>query len=195
MTLEDALSVLGLTHSTNEAEVRRRFRDLMRQHHPDVTDAHQVSSSGSVDPSQITQAYAVVTAALHDSIDGRLVLSGTSNKTATKASIDTEVSYTHDGDTIWIEAPPDEAYQLLYEAASHLGGVGHVDRGLGLLEIIVRFEGGPSCSVLFTLQGRAHGTDVFCEMESIEAAPTPPITPVLDALLGALRGPDSPSAH
>jgi hypothetical protein len=36
--------------------------------------------------------------------------------------------------------------------------------------------------VLFTLQGRALGTEVFAEMESIEAAPTPPLEPVLRAL-------------
>jgi hypothetical protein len=48
--------------------------------------------------------------------------------------------------------------------------------------------------VLFTLQGRAHGTDVFCEMESIEAAPTPAISPVLDSLLEVLGSPQTPSA-
>jgi hypothetical protein len=52
--------------------------------------------------------------------------------------------------------------------------------------VIVRFEGGPSCSVLMTLQGRAHGTDVFCEMESIESEPTPPIDPVLESLVERL---------
>ena len=92
----------------------------------------------------------------------------------------------HDGDTIWIEAPPDEAYQRLLDSAATLGGIGHVDRNLGLLEVIVRFEGGPSCSVLMTLQGRAHGTDVFCEMESIEADPTPSIQPVLESLVEQL---------
>jgi hypothetical protein len=176
VTLDDALAVLGLTHSTNEDEARTRFRELMRQHHPDVSSSLNTPSGARVDPSRITHAYAISAA------------------TAERLNHDLGVACTHDGDTLWIEAPPDEAYQLLYEAASHLGGVGHVDRGLGLLEIIVRFEGGPSCSVLFTLQGRAHGTDVFCEMESIEAAPTPAISPVLDSLLEVLGSPQTPSA-
>jgi hypothetical protein len=62
-----------------------------------------------------------------------------------------------------------------------------VDRNLGILEVIVRFEGGPSCSVLMTLQGRAFGTDVFISMESIEADPTPALAPVLVALLEELE--------
>ena len=53
----------------------------------------------------------------------------------------------------------------------------------------MRFEGGPSCSVLITLQGRAFGTDAFCTMESIEAAPTPAIRPVVEALVEELRRP------
>lgn len=94
-----------------------------------------------------------------------------------------------DGDTLFVTAPPHETFQLLLEAAATLGGIGHVDRHLGLLEVIVRFEGGPSCSVLFTLQGRAFGTDVFCTMESIEAASTPSIGPVMEALLDAFSRP------
>ena len=88
-----------------------------------------------------------------------------------------------------IAAPPTEAYTLLLEAGARLGGIGYVDRQLGILEIIVRFEGGPSCSVLINLQGRAFGTDAFCTMESIEAAPTPPIRPVVEALVEELRRP------
>ena len=86
-------------------------------------------------------------------------------------------------------APASEAFALLLDAAAGIGGIGYVDRRLGILEVIVRFEGGPSCSVLITLQGRAFGTDAFCTMESIEAAPTPPIRPVIEALLEALTQP------
>ena len=92
-----------------------------------------------------------------------------------------------DGDTIAIGAPPTEAFALLLEAAARLGGIGYVDRQLGILEVIVRFEGGPSCSVLITLQGRAFGTDAFCTMDSIEAAPTPPLRPVVEAIVEELR--------
>ena len=88
-----------------------------------------------------------------------------------------------------ITAPPAEAYALLMEAASRIGSVGYVDRHLGILEVVVRFEGGPTCSVLCTLRGRPFHTEVGCAMESIEAAPTPPIGPVVEALVEELRHP------
>jgi len=189
VTLDEALSVLGLKRSADEHQVRSAFHRLMRSHHPDVM-APDPARSAEIDPALITEAYAVVSAALKDPAFPMTATPVSASNTSPPSTPpgSTAVACGHDGDTIWIEAPPDEAYQLLYEATGHLGGVGHVDRNLGLLEIIVRFEGGPSCSVLFTLQGRAHGTDVFCEMESIEAAPTPSIAPVLDAILLALVG-------
>ena len=83
--------------------------------------------------------------------------------------------------------PAAEAYALLYEAAGRVGDIAYYDRRLGILEIIVRFEGGPSCSVVMNLQGRAHHTEVFCSMESIESAPAPAIAPVIEALVAELR--------
>ena len=74
-------------------------------------------------------------------------------------------------------------------AASQIAHIGYFDRSIGMLETIVRFEGGPSCSVLATLQGRADGTEAFCTMESIEATPAPPIRPVVEALVEAIRSP------
>ena len=90
------------------------------------------------------------------------------------------------GDTLLLHAPMNEAFGALFEAAGRIGHVAYFDRQLGILETIVRFEGGPSCSFLITLQGRALGTEAFCTMESIEALPTPPLRPVIDALLDAL---------
>ena len=92
-----------------------------------------------------------------------------------------------DEDTIAVDAPPDETYAALHEAAGRIGDIAYVDRQLGILETIVRFDGGPSCSVVMTLQGRGRTTEVFSTMESIEAAPAPPIGPVIDALVAELR--------
>ena len=82
-----------------------------------------------------------------------------------------------------LHAPAAEAFAVLFEAAGRIGHVAYFDRQLGILETIVRFEGGPSCSLLITLQGRASGTEAFCTLESIEAQPTPSIRPVIEALL------------
>ena len=189
MDLGDACNVLGVASGSTEKDVQIAFHELMRIHHPDVVSAIGDSTAGTVDPSLLTEAYAVIVASLRTSPEGRVPTIARTIHSPHLSSASSSIASEHDGDTIWIEAPPDEAYQRLLEAAAGLGGIGHVDRTLGLLEVIVRFEGGPSCSVLMTLQGRAHGTDVFCEMESIEAEPTPAILPVLDALVEQLLTP------
>ena len=97
-----------------------------------------------------------------------------------------------DEDTLAVGAPPAETYALLHEAASRIGDISYLDAQLGILEMIVRFEGGPSCSVMLTLQGRALHTEVFVTMESIESTPAPPIGPVVEALVAtmtAITGP------
>jgi len=189
MDLGEACSLLGIADGSSEKDVQSAFHGLMRLHHPDVVSARTENAADIVDASRLTEAYAIVVESIRTS-PAKTVPAYSPTIVQPSSFATPSIASEHDGDTIWIEAPPDEAYQHLLEAAAALGGIGHVDRTLGLLEVIVRFEGGPSCSVLMTLQGRAHGTDVFCEMESIEAEPTPAIIPVLDALVEQLRTPN-----
>ncbi len=195
MNLLEAIALLGATPESSPELVRARYHELMRQHHPDVANLSSTSRSVSLDPAILTQAYAVFVAEF-----SKAEAQFASN-TDLRQESDPQIRHSiptveanHDGDTIWIDAPPDEAYQRLLDAAACLGGIGHVDRAHELLEVIVRFEDGPSCSVLMTLQGRAYGTDVFCEIESIEALPAPPLAPVLDELVSLLKSPPKASA-
>jgi len=190
MDLVEACNLLGIAEGCSEKQVQIAFHELMRVHHPDVASVSADRRAANIDPAHLTEAYSVVVASIRTSPDGQVSIAAEAlTETDLVSSSRSSIASDHDGDTIWIEAPPDEAYQRLLEAAAALGGSGHVDRTLGLLEVIVRFEGGPSCSVLMTLQGRSHGTDVFCEMESIEAEQTPSIQPVLDALVEQLQTP------
>ncbi len=196
MNLLEAITLLGATPESSPELVRSKYHELMRQHHPDVAALNSGSKSAALDPATLTEAYAVFVAEFSKA-DAK-----TSSNVGLRQDSESQTSHSfpavaanHDGDTIWIEAPPDEAYQCLLDAAACLGGIGHVDRTNELLEVIVRFEDGPSCSVLMTLQGRAYGTDVFCEMESIEADPAPPLAPVLDQLVTFLNFPPKASAH
>lgn len=197
MDLPEALAVLGLHPGVSMAEVRDRYRSLVRRSHPDLVAAEVGREEANAATARITAAFAVVRRAVLDA-DGDVVpepaapTSRAADDAAPAPPRPWEVDAVEadaDGDTIFIAAPPDEAYALLLDAAARLGGIGYVDRRLGILEVIVRFEGGPSCSVLITLQGRAFGTEVFCTMESIEAAPTPSIRPVVDALVEELQRP------
>jgi hypothetical protein len=197
----EALAVLGVREGTDLAGVRAAFRGLLRGMHPDVAPndagAHERTA-------RLTEAYEVVVALVE--------LHGTVPATTPPVAPPPEPPppAPPPGPAVRVEARPDEAiiavglppaqtYAALYEAAGHVGEISYFDRRLGILEVIVRFEGGPSCSVVLTLaerhtpHARSEGpprstdhTEVLCTMESIEAAPTPPIAPVVDALEAAL---------
>lgn len=91
-----------------------------------------------------------------------------------------------DGDTIRISLPPDEAFVRLLDAAHRIGDVTYVDRSCAIFEALVAVEGEGTCSLVVTLQGRAHGTDAFCTLEAIERVASPPVRHVTEALVAAL---------
>ena len=192
--LAEALAVLGVEPGTSLVEVRTRYRELLRSNHPDGAASSMMPGEANERTISVNRAFAIVVEAI-DSGDGVCVPHPSEapvqpgprahepGRNSARVGLDVE----HDGDTIHLDVPAPEAFALLLDAGAAVGGIGYVDRSLGLLELIVRFEGGPSCSVLVTLQGRAFGTDAFITMESIEAAPTPSLVPVLDALIAELR--------
>jgi hypothetical protein len=203
VNLDEALAVLGVSRSATADEVRAAYRRLVSAGHPDRAGA---APDATRQTARVTQAYAVIRRAPAGSIGvaapthppgsapttGPAQSSGTA-QTRRPAQPDESTDWTSDAvaaemdeDSITLDAPADEAFAALFEAAGRVGHVAYFDRQLGILETVVRFEGGPSCSVLITLQGRAYGTEAFCTMESIEAAPTPPIAPVVEALVHEL---------
>jgi hypothetical protein len=193
--LAEALEVLHLRPGTPMQEVRDAYRTQVRLAHPDVVGPDTDAGDATARTARITGAFAVVRRAVMEGGTDTVPELPPAPEPAPEPrraprpwEVDSvEADADGDGDTIAIGAPPTEAFALLLEAAARLGGIGYVDRQLGILEVIVRFEGGPSCSVLITLQGRAFGTDAFCTMDSIEAAPTPPLRPVVEALVEELR--------
>lgn len=197
MTPDEARALLGLDATASIDAAVERHRRLQRVHHPDLRGGSDRESTER--SARLNEALSVL----------RREAASTAPsppRTATRATTDApraaarpahivdheELDVTRRGDSLFLTAPPDETFVRLLDVGAGLGGIGHVDRRLGLLEVLVRFEGGPTCSVLLTLQGHAFGTEVCCEMESIEAAPTPPIDPVLVALEHDLR---AASAH
>jgi hypothetical protein len=186
----EALEVLGLREGTDLAGARAAYRGLVRAAHPDLapddTGAHARTA-------RITEAYEVIVAFVD--AHGTMPLPRRPPEPAPPRRAPDppdEPAVTIgalDEGTIALAVPAPEAYGLLYEAAGRVGDIAYYDRRLGILEIIVRFEGGPSCSVVMTLQGRAHHTEVFVTMESIESSPAPAIAPVIGALVDELRRP------
>ena len=196
MDLAEALAILDLEPGTAMQQVREAYRVKVRASHPDLVGPDGDRDSATARTARITSAFAVVRRAVIDSGTDvvpvpppRPAVPEPEPAAAPRPWEVDRVEAETDGDTIAIAAPPAEAFALLLDAGARIGGIGYVDRQLGILEVIVRFEGGPSCSVLITLQGRAFGTDAFCTMDSIEAAPTPPLRPVVEALVEELTRP------
>ncbi|CAB4949745.1 MAG: hypothetical protein F2837_09005 [Actinobacteria bacterium] len=198
-TLKQALATLGLVAGQSLDDARSRYRELLLVTHPDVASDGRSTAQATNDTIAVTTAFDVIRDAVERG-DGHLIPPPPADEPQTASAEEgckhrpgPGVGASHetceifaDGDTLFIAAPPPEAFAMLLEAGSRVGGIGYVDRNLGILELIVRFEGGPSCSVLITMQGRAFGTDAFITMESIEADPTPALAPVIDALLEEL---------
>ncbi|MET0901824.1 MAG: hypothetical protein ABWZ52_01165 [Acidimicrobiales bacterium] len=94
-----------------------------------------------------------------------------------------------DGDTVHLAVPPDEAFVRLVDACHRIGDVTYIDRSCAILEALLPVEGEGVCSLVITLQGRANGTDAFCTLEAIEHVASPPVRPVVERLVHALRRP------
>lgn len=184
MTPDEARAVLGLDGDATLADAVATHRRLQLRHHPDRSDdpgatAHSARLNQALDVLR-ARAGAPLTA------DPPPPPATTDGPDRHGYEIEDHVDVRVECGSLFVAAPADETFLRLLEAASLMGDVGHLDLRLGLLELLVRPEGGPTCSVLFTLQGRAIGTEVFAEMESIESAPTPPLEPVLRALADAV---------
>jgi hypothetical protein len=199
MDTGEALAVLGISPGATADEARSAYRRLNRTSHPDHAGGDPASTRQTA---RLTQAYAVIRTAIAANGGSSVPVSApVPPPTPYSADATRATRFPYDGqgapveaellegDAIAVHAPAEEAFALLFEAAGRVGHIAYFDRQLGILETVVRFEGGPTCSVLITLQGRALYTEAFCTMESIEAAPTPPIEPVVEAIVTELVHP------
>jgi len=94
-----------------------------------------------------------------------------------------------DGDTLVVDADPATVMAALLDAGHDLGDVTYLDRSSGLVEIMVHLRAEDdatavpfACSVVASLQGRAHGVEVFCTVERLDGHPPPPVAPLVAAL-------------
>ncbi|HKY69180.1 MAG TPA: hypothetical protein VJM49_22510, partial [Acidimicrobiales bacterium] len=91
-------------------------------------------------------------------------------------------------DTLLLAAPPDEAFAILLDAAHRVGNVSYVDRSCAIFEAVVR-QDGETCSLVVTLQGRAHGTEALLTLEAMERPASLPTDRVLGRMVDALTRP------
>ncbi len=206
MSLTDAIRVLGVKPGSSSEQLRTVYLRLVREHHPDSEGPSVLTyQARTIITAEVTTAYATVREAMREAGTGRVPSPGRpagAGRAGGAGGRPRAGPPDHPGHTrspshppkgsveapprvISVHAPPEAAYKMAWDAASRVGSIAYFDRELGIIEVICRFEGGPSCSVLLLLgrSTRAPGlTDIECSMESIEAAPTPPITPVVEAI-------------
>lgn len=171
-----ALELLGVPHDADLDQVRRAYRRLVAEVHPDVSAAEDATSRTV----ELTEAYALLRhGPAHPS-------GGPADPAAARppdpgavwdgpAVVVTQV----DADTVAVGAPADLTLLLLVEAAHELGDVVYLDPSSGLLEVLVEFVEAPTCSLLLTLQGRANATtEVCCTVETLAGDDPPPVEAV-----------------
>lgn len=213
MDRHEARRVLGVRADTPWDDVRRAYRERIREQHPDRT-----GDSGAPGAIRIIEAYRVLEDSRHlpepppppPRPRPRATFRTSYQRGSTARS---DHGFTNPGpseappspwniplseagpppfdrvadDTLHFDAPADETFRWLLEAANEIGEITYLDRSGPIMEVLCRFVDEPATSFLITTQGRANGTDAFCSAESIEARPGPPTAAVVDVYEHALR--------
>ena len=186
MDVGEARALLGLEAAPTWADVRVAYRAQIGAAHPDRAGGSTARAA------RVNTAYAVLELAhregrLHSDAATTAPPPAPAAPPAPETNGPDEPPEVLDGDTVHLPVPPDEAFLVVLEACHEIGDVTYVDRSCAILEALVRIEGEGVCSLVITLQGRSHGTDAFCTLEAIEHVAAPPVRPVVEALVAAIR--------
>lgn len=172
----EARSVLGVGARASAEELRTAFRRKLRRAHPDLVPD---DPGATLATARLVSAYAVLrhagpTSGCTPATDPGVIAS----------SLATTV--TLDDDSLTYPGPPDEVYRRLLAAADQLGELTYVDPDARLLDTVITTADGTACSLLASLQGRAHGTEVFFTLEPLGQGRCPPVEPLVAALAALL---------
>ena len=185
MDVAIARAELGLGPSPTWTEVRIAYRAQIAASHPDRAGGDPARAS------LVTEAYATLERAHRE---GRLAADvpapppPPATRPAAREPMDAPPEVL-EGDTVHLAVPPDEAFARLVDACHRIGDITYIDRSCAILETLLPVEGEGVCSLVISLQGRADGTDAFCTLEAIEHVATPPVRPIVERLVWALRHP------
>jgi hypothetical protein len=183
MDVDEARSVLGVTAADGWDIVRAAYRRRIRSAHPDTQGAGSTPAA-----TRLNQAYAALSRAkragrLHEPVGAPAPPPPPPPPAPAPPPVGLAVV---GGDTLLLAAPPDEAFALLLEAGHRVGEVSYVDRSCAIFEVVVR-QDGETCSLLVTLQGRAHGTEAFLTLEALERPASLAPDRVVGRMVDALR--------
>jgi hypothetical protein len=161
MDVHEARTVLEVADGDGWDAVRASYRRLIRAAHPDRAGGTTRAAA------RLNEAYAVLSRARrHGSRVGTATAPAGTARPPGPPRVGTAVV---GEDTLLLAAAPPEAFALLLEAGHRIGSVSYVDRSCGIFEVVVH-QAGETCSLLVTLQGRGHGSEVVFALESLERA-------------------------
>jgi hypothetical protein len=181
MDAVEARAVLGVGPRAGWVEVRAAYRRAIRGAHPDTHGAAATATAV-----RVNEAYAVLRRLQRaGTLDSAATLPPAPPPPAPPAPPPTVGVAVETDDVLLLAAPPDEAFVVLLEAAHRVGNVSYVDRSSGIFEVVIR-QDDETCSLLVTLQARAHGTETLLALEALERAASLPTARVLARLLQAL---------
>lgn len=175
MEVDDARRILGVDASADERALRDAHRRHIRRAHPDA--------GGSVAAAtRVNEAWALLRD-LSPTDESTLRASptpATPTTGAAPAPVDVDSWYR-------VEVEPAELLARLAEAGHEVGEVVFVDPHVGMLEIVVGDP--PAVGQLAVTVGATYGdgTEVAFTLEPLGVTPAPPIGPVVDALMSAIR--------
>jgi hypothetical protein len=174
----EARRVLGVAPGASADGLRAAYRDALHRTHPDL-------HGGDGAPTRaVVEAYRALVDAAPPDADPPASAPAPPPAPGREAGTVVVV----DGDTVAADLPAGDLFAMLVEVGDRIGDVAYLDRGAGLLEVIVTFGGYGACSVVLTLQGRAAGlTEAFCTVEALGTGPAPPAAAVADLLAAGLR--------
>ena len=170
-----ALSTLGLEPGADIDAIRSQYRRAIRRAHPDAGGDHRGAA-------RLTAAFATLEAAARA---GSLPAPTDEIPTDDSGGLDLRV----DDDGLILVAPPDEVFDRLHAALDLLGTVTYADAFGGYLEALLPSADGAPDQLVVSLQGRAHGTEAFFTLESLDASTAPPIDEVVRRVASLVRAP------
>jgi hypothetical protein len=182
MDVAEALVVLGVDSSDGWDVVRAAYRRRIRAAHPDTQGAASTPSAV-----RINEAYAVLSRAKRAGVAAGPAPARPPAPPPPPPPAPPAVGVDVEGsDTLLLAAPPDEAFALLLEAGHRVGNVSYVDRSCAIFEVVVR-QDGETCSLVVTVQGRAHGAEAWLTLEAMERVATLPPDRIVRRMVAALR--------
>jgi hypothetical protein len=182
VTPHEARALLGVTADDGWDAVRLAYRRLIRELHPDRAGPEATGRAA-----ELNEAYGVLSRELANAALRNRRPTASTPRPAPPPKVTAHI----DGaDVLVVDAPPDETFTRLLEAAHVVGAVSYVDRSCAIFEVVVRHEG-EACSLVVSLHAskNSRGTEAHCTLESMQRSAKLDPAPVVRELAAALHSP------